>query len=197
MTNRRRTLVINAIQQRRFIMGAVLIAIILINSLAIFTVVLNPTLLDAFEISHATALAGVEIIIVAMIGYFSLILSHRIAGPAYALSRDLKKIADGDLTVQIQLRKGDFHMETAEALNLTAGILLNKISSIKSALADLEARQDIDEATRQALEQVLLDIAYFKTEPRLDSAQSPAETQIPNPRDSVVIVEMHKPHAGR
>jgi methyl-accepting chemotaxis protein len=139
----------------------------------------------------------VEIIIVAIIGYFSLILSHRIAGPAYALSRDLKRLADGDLTVQIQLRKGDFHMETAEALNLTAGILRNKISAIKSALADLEARQDIDEATRQVLEQVLLDVAYFKTEPCLDSRQSQAETQVSNPRDSVVIVEMHKSHAGR
>ena len=197
MTNRRHTLVINAVQQRRFIMGAVLIAIILINSLAIFTVVFNPTLLDAFEISHAMTLAVLEIIIVSMIGYFSLILSHRIAGPAYALARDLKRIASGDLTVQTILRKGDFNVEIAETLNFTARILRTKMKAIKSSLAALETQQSIDAGTREALEKVLHELAYFKTEPSSVPSQSQDEAYSANPGDSVGIVEMFNPHTGK
>ena len=197
MTNRRQTLVVNAIQQRRFIMGVVLVAIILINSLAIFTVIFKPALVDAFEISHAVALAGLELVVVTIIGYFRLILSHRIAGPAHALARDLKKLADGDLTVEIHLRKGDFHMEAAEALNVAAEILRTRMKSVKSALANLEKKQNIDEATRQMLELALHEIAYFKTESSPNSRQSPRETSTADPREPVVIVEMQDPHVSR
>ena len=132
MENRRRILLINAVQQRRFIMGAVLSAIILINLLVIFTLLFNPLVLDAVEISHIMFLAGVEIVTVFGIGYVSLILSHKIAGPAYALARDLKRLADGDLTVEIRLRKGDFHLEAADALNFTAEVLRTRMKAIKS-----------------------------------------------------------------
>jgi methyl-accepting chemotaxis protein len=197
MTNRRKILVVNAVQQRRFIMGVILVTIILINSLAVFSVVFNPTLLDAFEVSHAIALAGLELAVVTVIGYFSLILSHRIAGPAHALARDLKKLADGDLTVEIHLRKGDFCMEAAEALNVTAKILRTRMKAIKLALINLEKQQNIDEATRQMIESALHEIAHFKTEPSPDSGRSPDESSTENLREPVVIVEMQNPRGSR
>ena len=171
MNNRRKTLVVNAVQQRRFIMGAVLTAIILINLSVILAVIFKPMLLGTIEMRHIMFLAGIEVITVLGIGYVSLVLSHRIAGPAYALARDLKRMADGDLTVEIHLRKGDFNMEAAEALNFTAEVLRTKMKAIKLELAKLETRRNIDEATRQSVEQLLHDVAYFKTEPSFSSNQ--------------------------
>jgi methyl-accepting chemotaxis protein len=165
MDNRRQKLLVNPIQQRRFVMGAVLTGIILINLTVILTVIINPLLLEAVEINHLMFLAAVEIVTVFGIAYFSLILSHKIAGPAYALARDLKRLADGDLTVEIRLRKGDFNMEAAEALNFTAEILRTRMKAIKLELARLEARRNIDEDTRHTVERLLHDVAYFKTEP--------------------------------
>jgi nitrogen fixation/metabolism regulation signal transduction histidine kinase len=169
MDNRRKKLLVNPIQQRRFVMGAVLTGIILINLTVILTVIFNPLLLEAVEINHLMFLAGVEIVAVFGIAYFSLILSHKIAGPAYALARDLKRLADGDLTVEIRLREGDFNMEAAEALNFTAEILRTRMKAIKAELAKLEARRNIDEDTRRTVERLLHDVAYFKTEPNVNS----------------------------
>jgi len=169
MDNRRQQLLVNPIQQRRFVMGAVLTGIILINLTVILTVVFNPLLLEAVEINHLMFLAGIEIVTVFGIAYFSLILSHKIAGPAYALARDLKRLADGDLTVEIRLREGDFNMEAAEALNFTAEILRTRMKAIQAELAKLEARRNIDEDTRHTVERLLHDVAYFKTEPDVKS----------------------------
>jgi methyl-accepting chemotaxis protein len=169
MENRRTKLLVNPVQQRRFVMGAVLTGIILINLTVILTVIFNPLLLEVVEINHLMFLGSIEIVTVFGIAYFSLILSHKVAGPAYALTRDLKRLAGGDLTVEIRLRDGDFNMEAAEALNFTAEMLRTRMKAIKLELAKLEARQNIDEDTRQTVEQLLHDVAYFKTEPGVNS----------------------------
>jgi len=197
MENRRRILLVNAVQQRRFIMGAVLSAIILINLVVIFSLIFKPMFLDAIEIRHIMFLAGLEIITVMGIGYVSLILSHKIAGPAYAIARDLKRLADGDLTVEIRLRKGDFHLEAADALNFTAGVLRTKMKAIKDELAKLEARRDINEETRHAVEILLQDIAYFKTEPGFSSGQSSRDEYGAAHNQPEDVVEMQEPHPGR
>ena len=167
MNDRRKTLLVNAIQQRRFIMGAVLTGIILINLTVICAVFFDPQLIDAIDIRHIIFLAGIETITVLSIAYFSLILSHRIAGPAYALARDLKKLAEGDLTVKIHLRKGDFHLEAADALNITANILRDKMKSIKLELAKLETQRNIDEETRKMVEQLLHDLPISRQNPSM------------------------------
>ena len=96
--------------------------------------------------------------------------------------------------MEIQLRKGDFHGEAAEALNFTAEILRTRMKAIKLELAKLEARRNIDEATRQTVEQLLHDVAYFKTEPGFSSSHISGDT---TQDQSEMMVEMHKPHAGR
>lgn len=196
MENRRRILLINAVQQRRFIMGAVLISIILINLAVLFSAVFNPLFFDAFEARHLFWLVGVEIVTVSGIAYFSFILSHRIAGPTYALARDLKKLADGDLTVEIRLRKGDFHMEAADALNFTAGILRTKMKAIKLELAQLETRQDISQEARRTIEQLLHDVAYFKTEPEMNPDQAPFTIEATAQDRPDMAVALNNHHAG-
>ena len=197
MNDRRKTLLVNAIQQRRFVMGAVLTGIILINLTVICATIFDPQLIDVIDTRHIVFLAGIETVTVLSIAYFSLILSHKIAGPAYALARDLKKLAEGDLTVEIHLRKGDFHLEAADALNITANILRDKMKSIKLELAKLETQRNIDEETRKTVEQLLHDVAYFKTEPEHDSEQSPFVAESSVQHQSDLMVDLGKPQIGR
>ena len=197
MENRRQQLLVNPVQQRRFVMGAVLTGIILINITVILSVIFNPQLLEAVEINHLIFLAGIEIVTVFGIAYFSLILSHKIAGPAHALARDLKRLADGDLTVEIHLREGDFNMEAAEALNFTAEILRTRMKAIKAELENLETRRNIDEDTRHTVERLLHDVAYFKTEPRFSSVQLSDEVFNTAGPQSEELLKMHKPLTGR
>ena len=196
MSDRRKILLINAVQQRRIIMGGVLVAILLINSLAILMVFIKPSLLGDIEISQTLALSGLELIIVAAIAYFSLILSHKIAGPAYAIARDLKKLGSGDLTVRTHLRKGDFHTEVAEAFNLTAETLCGKIKTLKASLVILQQQPETQEATRQSLKAVLNELAYFSTEalPPQDHAQG---KPVREKSDASILMDMNNPHSSR
>ena len=197
MNDRRKTLLVNAIQQRRFVMGAVLTGIILINLTVICAAIFDPRLIDVIDTRHIVFLAGIETITVLSIAYFSLILSHKIAGPAYALARDLKKLADGDLTVEIHLRKGDFHLEAADALNFTTTLLRKKMKAIKLELAKLETQRNIDEETRKMVEQLLHDVAYFKTEPEYDTERSPFAADSSVQHQSDLMVDLGKPQIGR
>ena len=63
-----------------------------------------------------------------------------------------------------------------------------------SELAKLEARRDIDEDIRNTVEQLLNDIAYFKTEPGSSSPQEEYGTGQHQPES---LVNMHEPHPGR
>jgi sensor histidine kinase YesM len=54
---------------------------------------------------------------------FSVIFSHRIAGPLYRLEQTLDKIIQGDHAESIQLRKGDELEELAEKINKLIHIL--------------------------------------------------------------------------
>jgi methyl-accepting chemotaxis protein len=197
MSNRRKILLVNAVQQRRLIMGSVLLAILLINSLALFTLFLNPQLLEVIEISQTLSLAGLEIIIVAVIGYLSLILSHRVVGPAYAIARDLKRLAGGDLTVRTHLRKGDFHNEIAEALNLSSEALCTKIKSIKASLTTLQQQEHIDDNTRQALTALQRELTHFKTETSSAPKQAHSEAHNTGIREAAVVIGMDNPHSSR
>lgn len=46
-------------------------------------------------------------ILLVIIAMISIIISHKIAGPVYRFEQSAKKIAEGDLTLRINLRKGD------------------------------------------------------------------------------------------
>lgn len=47
---------------------------------------------------------------------YTIVLSHRIAGPAYRINATLKKMIDGEYPAAVTLRQGDYLGETAELL---------------------------------------------------------------------------------
>lgn len=62
-----------------------------------------------------------------------LYISHRIAGPIFRFEKDITRVAGGDLTVQINLRKKDQFQNMALALN-------RMIQSMSSRVAYVDAR---------------------------------------------------------
>jgi methyl-accepting chemotaxis protein len=67
----------------------------------------------------------------------AIFFTHRIAGPAYHLKQDLKKIQAGDLTIQTAFRKGDLFKDVAEAMNEATGQLRQEITAVKQDVDDL------------------------------------------------------------
>ncbi len=63
-----------------------------------------------------TILVGFPVITTALL-FWGLLISHRIAGPMYRLEQDLDKIAKGDLSLRIRLRRKDEVGSIAEVIN--------------------------------------------------------------------------------
>ncbi len=87
----------------------------------------------------------VNVIIVVIIGVF---YSHQFAGPSYKLEKNIREIAQGDLSFKITLRKGDSMHNVADSLNMMVDNFRNVIHKAK----DL-TRQIKQEAEKAASEE--------------------------------------------
>jgi len=63
-----------------------------------------------------------------------LFISHKIAGPLFRFEKDVKAIADGDLTLTIWLRKKDQLRELAQDINQMTSCLNRKVREIQTEL---------------------------------------------------------------
>jgi len=71
----------------------------------------------------------------------TIFLPIKIAGPLFRIERDLKeKVAGGDLTARIKLRKGDELGDLAEAVNLCLDNFRQKIEITQKRSEDLKSR---------------------------------------------------------
>jgi len=66
-------------------------------------------------------------------------LSHRIAGPLFNISRSLKTIGEGDLSLKIKLRSTDEIKRMAEAINAATEGIRTKFLDVKIKAQDLSA----------------------------------------------------------
>lgn len=57
------------------------------------------------------------VIYILIVVIFSAVISHKIAGPIYKFEKSCDKIASGDLTHRVYLRKGDYLVELQNSFN--------------------------------------------------------------------------------
>lgn len=151
-SNKRRTVYIKKEFQFRFIFKFCLIllaGVILSTGLLVF--LSRQTLTSTFENSRLvientgsaifpailmTNLITLGIICIAVI-MVTLYVSHKIAGPMFRFEKDLEKIRQGDLCVNINLRKQDQFAEMALALNTMTQSIHDKVSKIDKGLDGL------------------------------------------------------------
>jgi methyl-accepting chemotaxis protein len=84
-------------------------------------------------------------ILVGLLIVHNTIVSHRIAGPLFRIRHELKKIGDGNLFVQVKLRKNDYLDKEADSVNSMVSALRGKVQGIEqsqrrasSVLVDLQ-----------------------------------------------------------
>jgi methyl-accepting chemotaxis protein len=88
------------------------------------------------NLDSALAIRLLFTILVIIIATF--LITHRVAGPAYHIERDLSNMAEGDLTKRIYLRKYDELIPIATKLNAMADYIGRNLNSINSKLEAME-----------------------------------------------------------
>ncbi len=91
-----------------------------------------------------TSLFGGLALLVVLIGFGGIVVTHRVAGPIYKMKMNLKAVADGHLRIPTPLRKGDELVEFFEAYRSMVIALRGRqeeeISRIDKAIASLEGK---------------------------------------------------------
>ena len=95
------------------------------------------------------------ILLLVFIGWGSIFLTHKIAGPLFRFTKTFQSLSQGDLTLRIQLRKWDEAKGLALEFNQMMLALDQKISTVKK----LAQNKSSDET----LKQIQKELTYFKT----------------------------------
>ncbi len=90
----------------------------------------------------------------------ALFLPQKIAGPLYHVEKDLRRVADGDLTVKIVLREGDTLQDFAQLISQVINDLRLKIKAVQDSVAEITGTEGKD---NQALLALKTELDKFKT----------------------------------
>ncbi len=114
-------------------------------------------------------------IVIPLFGFFSIFITHRIAGPVFRLKMKLQQMTDWDLDSRVTLRDGDDLQELADCVNLLSDRLKDFSSALKANYESLS--KHIDEIKEQILSGRLDEEAGKELILRLESSRkSIAET---------------------
>ncbi|NQT95183.1 MAG: HAMP domain-containing protein [Candidatus Omnitrophica bacterium] len=86
------------------------------------------------------------VVVVPFIAWFSLFLSHRIAGPWHRLEMTLNDMARGNFSYDIKLRKGDELQSLAESINRVIVSIRAKNSEYTASISSLTEELQVLEA---------------------------------------------------
>ena len=152
MAEKRSKLIVNRDLQLREAAGSAAIVIISINLLLIISSV-SPGFIRISVNLPATGyllVALAELVILGIVVTLSIRRSHRIAGPMHAITRDLRRMGDGDLTVQVKLRPRDEFLEEAKIINDAIESVRLRVQAIKNNFTKMVDAQEQSERNRIA-----------------------------------------------
>jgi methyl-accepting chemotaxis protein len=171
-SRRKRYFLSRSIQPRLLLGFAVLVLILVVIASGLFYMLANRELSLEYYKAHSTLryvmqnllpwllLVNLAGILVAL--FLAVFYTHRIAGPAYRIQQDLKKIGQGILTTRVRTRRKDqlkgLESETNRVVQeLEQGIHQVKGSLLKleSNLADLERAASTGKVTQGELQQLV------------------------------------------
>jgi len=84
----------------------------------------------------------------------TLVISHKIAGPMFRFDKDIQRIAQGDLKSRIYIRNGDQLEEVANSLNNMIVSLNQKVTTIRTELADLSSKRESEDISMTVLDDI-------------------------------------------
>ena len=159
MANRRKTVVINKPFQYQYALLIVSAAVLLTN-IALMALRFYPSEPLLLTTPIALLISVFELAMIVGVWYAGIKISHRIAGPVYVFARELGKLAEGDLSARIALRKKDQFLDAAEQMNDSLATIEARIIEIKTIAGQLN-HADVSEESKELL--VLLEdrLSYF------------------------------------
>ncbi|MGE3172059.1 MAG: hypothetical protein AB7O97_05485 [Planctomycetota bacterium] len=123
---RRKKLIVNRPLQSRLMLNMALLPGIALAGIAVFTGVYCARLMDE-AMATDTELPGLmplfylviafELLAAVFLMVNSLKISHKVAGPAYRLTKCIERIRSGDLAFTVQFRRGDHLQELKDEFN--------------------------------------------------------------------------------
>ena len=164
MDNRRKQIVINSKFQHQYAIMIVAMTVFLTN-----VVILVQSLLPSeqpLEISSTTAwtIGVIELTLIIGAWYGSLKSTHKIAGPVYVITRQLKSVGDGDLFARISLRERDMFQAEAAMINASLDQLQAKVEAVQRAAQAMQRSLAHRDDTGPSMEQLFTELAALRTE---------------------------------
>lgn len=151
MSNRRSTVVINSRFQYQYALLTVVVTVLLVNLFIVINAVLPNSQNFPFSAKQTLLLAIIEVILIAGVWWGSLISSHKIAGPVYVIVRQMEKLAEGDLTARVRLRKKDVFQDEAVMINNYIEVLHERLHDVRKIATEIEQLADQDSEKRMVL----------------------------------------------
>jgi methyl-accepting chemotaxis protein len=180
--HRRKKYFLSGSIQPRLLLGfAVLVFILVVIAGGLFYVLANRELSFEYYKAHSTLryvmqnllpwlllvnLAGILVTL-----FLAVFYTHRIAGPAYRIQQDLRKIGQGILTTRVKTRRRDQLKDLESEINKVTGELEHSVIQVKESLlklennlADLERAASTGEVTDSQLQQLAQQIRSCQEE---------------------------------
>ncbi|TDG12166.1 hypothetical protein E2F43_17620 [Seongchinamella unica] len=164
MQNRRKIIVINKKFQHHYAIVLVAMTVLVANLILIAGMLVPGTFALQLSSSSAALIGLVELLLVCGVWYLSLRSTHRIAGPIFVFSRQLRAFGAGDLTARISLRDKDMFQE--EALEINAGLdqLCARVAELKALAEAASVAQASGDDVSAPLQRLLAAMGQLQTE---------------------------------
>jgi methyl-accepting chemotaxis protein len=166
MHNRRKTIVINKKFQHHYAIVLVAMTVLVANLIIIAGMVLPGEQRLHLSSSSGLFIGLVELLLVAGVWFLSLRSTHRIAGPIYVYSRQLRAFGGGDLTARIHLREKDMFQDEAAEINGGLEQLHATVVELKSLFIEVQAEQSRGGDLSQSLDRLAGALDQLTTEAR-------------------------------
>ena len=164
MQNRRKTVVINKKFQHHSAIVLVAMTVLVANLVIIAGMLLPGELSLQLTSSSALLIGLVELLLVGGVWYLSLRSTHRIAGPIFVFSRQLRAFGAGDLTARISLRDKDMFQEEAAEINGGLEQLCQQVVGLKTLAEEVSVAHHSGSDVAAPLGKLVAALGQMKTE---------------------------------
>lgn len=151
MDNRRSTVVINSQFQYQYALLSVTATVVLVNAFLIISACLPGSQGFSLSTGNTILIACLELVLIGGVWWGCLFASHKIAGPVYVMVRQMEKLAEGDLTARVRLRRKDAFQVEAVAINQCIEELQGHLLEVSDLARKLEQQDAESTDSRETL----------------------------------------------
>ena len=163
MDNRRKQIVINKKFQHQYAILIVAMTVFLINIVIIVQSLLPSEQPLGLDSTTAWTIGLIELVVIIGAWYGSLKSTHKIAGPVYVITRQLKAVGEGELYTRISLREEDMFQEEAAKINASLDQLQARVEAVQHAAQALQRALADGHDTGARIEQLVTKLAALQT----------------------------------